>query len=103
TKTKLFNEEGTRTVPDTAVRLNTCLQASGVQTKPRNAHVNVNRDHHGAPNIGSIYTASIAAKPRTWQGKTRHDTRFGCSSLAARQPANAAQSHPWHSRHAKIV
>jgi hypothetical protein len=54
-----------RTARDSAVRLSACLEASGVQTKPRNAHINVKCEDHGAPNIDLGVVASIATKARS--------------------------------------
>lgn len=56
-----------RTARDPAVRLSACLEASGVQTKPRNAHINVEYEDHGATNIDLDVVASIATKARSPQ------------------------------------
>ena len=62
-KTNCFDEEKN---PDGgfAVRLTACVQASGVQTKPRDAHVNVEVVSHGKSNIVLLCLAAIAAKAR---------------------------------------
>jgi len=56
-----------RTARDSAARLSACVQASGAQTKPRSAHVNVKYEDHGAPNIAFTAVASIVTKARSWQ------------------------------------
>jgi len=43
------------------------LEASGAQTTPRNAHINVKYEDHGVPNIELSIVASIATKPRSQQ------------------------------------
>lgn len=61
-----------RTACDFAVRLSACLEASGVQTTPRNAHINVKYEDHSAPNINFDVAASIATKARSWQPDAIH-------------------------------
>ena len=53
-----------------AARLAACLEASGAQTEPRNARINVKRVDHGKPNIA-------IGSSRGYCGETAH-----CRSLA---------------------
>src|SRR5690349_6537027 len=47
-----------------AVRLNSCLEASGVQAMPRNARIDVEDVDHVVPNIGASAVPCIATKER---------------------------------------
>jgi hypothetical protein len=64
-QTKLFNEEEIPTAYCSAAGLNACVKASGVQTKPRNAPVNVEYVNHGKGHLVRISIVTIAAKART--------------------------------------
>jgi len=73
--------KGIRTARDSAVRLSACVQASGAQTKPRSAHVNVRYEDHGAPNIDLTAVASIVTKARS---RRRDEMRLQGASLQTR-------------------
>jgi hypothetical protein len=60
----LMKEGGIRTAP-TTVRLNSCLEESGVQATPRNARVDVEKVCHVMVNIGPSVVSCIATKERT--------------------------------------
>jgi hypothetical protein len=59
-----MKEGGIRTAP-TTVRLNSCLEESGVQATPRDARVDVENVCHVVVNIGPSAVSCIATKERT--------------------------------------
>jgi hypothetical protein len=59
-----------RTARFPAARLEACVQASGVKTKARSAHVDVERVTHGTLKIASNTVAIIAAKAHMPCGNT---------------------------------
>jgi hypothetical protein len=60
----LMKEGAIRTAP-TTVRLNSCLEASGVQATPRNVRIDVEDVYHVVATIGPSAVPCIATKERT--------------------------------------
>jgi hypothetical protein len=88
-----MKEGGIRTA-STTVRLNSCLEESGVQATPRNARIDVEDVHHVVATIGPSAVPCIATKERTSpHRRSLHFEDFACENAGSHLPGWRLSAH----------